>query len=298
LRYQAFESMVNANLKMTGRKTITQTEADNIAELVNTLTGTGTGKIANALKTFNDATKGNAFTAPSYAVSKGKLALGTPLWRALGQATRTTKEGIDAGAPLREAAKNGDVATFLEIGKRYGAIVAGYSTVYGLLAMNGAKIDFRQNSPLSMQVKLPGTNMWIDPSGGLTQIIKLVSRTFLPNPDMDRETQMQKVGEYGQLKTTRPGFGHLLGQYMEGKLAPSISSIIKIGQGEAYGKKYNFNTNEGIKNIAMNFGPLTAEQINDIRTTAKGDPKAVAMMIFTAIFGNSVNIDEKEVARP
>jgi hypothetical protein len=298
LRYKAFESMVNANLKMTGRKAITQTEADNIAEFVNTLTGAGTGKIANALKAFNDATKGNAFTAPSYATSKGKLALGTPLWRALGQATRTTKEGIDAGAPLREAAKNGDVATFLEIGKRYGAIAAGYSTVYGLLALNGAKIDFRQNSPLSMQVKLPGTNMWIEPAGGLNQIIKLASRTFLPNPDMDRETQMQKVGEYGQLKTTRPDPGVLLGKYMEGKLAPSISSIIKISQGEAYGKKYNINTNEGIKNIAMNFGPLTAEQINDIRTTAKGDPKVVALMIFTAIFGNSVNIDEKEVARP
>jgi hypothetical protein len=298
LRYRAFENMVNANLRMTGRKAITQTEADNIAEFVNTLTGAGTGKIANALKTFNDATKGNAFTAPSYAASKTKLALGTPLWKALGQATRTTKEGINAGAPLREAAKNGDVATFLEIGKRYGAIAAGYSTVYGLLALNGAKIDFRQNSPLSMQVKLPGTNMWIEPAGGLNQIIKLASRTFLPNPDMDRETQMQKVGEYGQLKTTRPDAGVLLGKYMEGKLAPSISSIIKIAQGEAYGKKYNINTNEGIKNIAMNFGPLTAEQINDIRTTAKGDPKVVALMIFTAIFGNSVNIDEKEVARP
>lgn len=298
LRYQAFENMVNANLKMTGRKTITQTEADNLAEFVNTLTGVGTGKVANALQLFNEGVKGNAFTAPGYAVSKTKLAFGFPLWRALGQAKRTTKEGMDAGAPLKEAAKNGDVATFLEIGKRYGAIATAYGTVYGLLALNGAKIDFRQNSPLSMQVKLPGTNMWIEPTGGLLQIVKLGFRIANPNPDMDRETQMQKVGEYGVPKTTRPSAGMLMGNYLSGKLAPSISSAIKLAQGEAYGKKYNLNTNEGIKNLAMNFGPLTAEQINDIRTTAKGDPKVVALMILSSIFGDSVNVDEKEVPRP
>jgi hypothetical protein len=278
LRMEAFNDMANAATKKGGKLSVT--EADQISEFVNSLTGAGTGELADLLTRANKFSQNLFFFAPSYRVARGKYTLGFPLWKAIGQARQT-----------------GDMRIVKEIGKRYGATYAAYGTLYGLLALNGVKTDFNPASKNFMKVRVPGSNAYVDPTGGLLSFVKFMARASRPSPQFDKVTGEPKRGEYSEQKFSDPQPWVALGKYLGGAAGPVPAALVRAITKKAYGKSYDYNTQEGKENMAWATAPIWIQQARDIQSDPRLSPGQKSMLTIATFFGASVDAQDKEVPR-
>jgi len=278
LRMEAFNDMARAIEKKGGKLTVS--EADQISEFVNSLTGAGTGKLADLLTSGNKLSQNLFFFAPSYRVARGKYTLGTPLWNAIGQARKTK-----------------DTRIVKEIFKRYAATAAAYGTLYTLLELNGSKTDYNIASKNFMKVRLPGTNTYIDPTGGLLSFVKFMARATRPAPQFDKVTGEPKRGEYGEQKFSDPQPWVALGNYLGGAAGPVPAALVRAVTKKAYGKSYDYNTNEGRENMLWANAPIWIQQSRDIQNDPKLNQGQKAMLQLATFFGASIDAQEKEVPR-
>jgi hypothetical protein len=278
LRMEAFNDMARAIEKKGGKLTVS--EADQISEFVNSLTGAGTGKLADLLTSGNKLSKNLALFAPSYRVARGKYTLGFPMWQAIGQARKTR-----------------DYRIVKEIGKRYGMTAAAYGTLYTLLELHGVKTDYNPASKNFMKVRLPGTNAYIDPTGGLLSFVKFMARVVRPAPQFDKTTGEPKRGEYGEQKFSDPQPWVALGNYLGGAAGPVPAAFVRAITKKAYGKSYDYNTKEGKENMVWALAPIWIQQARDIQNDPKLTPAQKSLLTAAVFFGASVDVQEKEVPR-
>ena len=278
LRMEAFNDMVKA-VEKKGSK-ISVSDADELSEFINTMTGAGTGDFANALAVINKKTQNALFFAPGYRVARGKYTLGTPMWNAINSARKT-----------------GDYRVVKEIGKRYGATLAAYGTIYGLLAANGTKTDFNPASKNFMKVRLPGSNAYVDPTGGLLSFVRFAARATMPNPEFDKVTGEPKRGEFGEQKTREPNPAIALGYYLAGAFGPIPSAAGRAVTKKAFGKSYDYTKPEGRENMVWAVAPIWIQQARDIQSDPKLTPAQKSMLTMATFFGASVDVQEKEVPR-
>lgn len=148
-RVNWIETAKTGKIVKTEGGTLSLDEYKELAEYVNTVTGAGRGKIANAL---NKA----RFFAGGYTVSRFQTAL---------------------GQPIIKAAIKKNPALAREVVKDYAKFVTAASSGYALLTAMGYEVDSDIRSSTFMQVKLNGR--WIDPFGGIFKPLILISRMTL-----------------------------------------------------------------------------------------------------------------------
>lgn len=159
MRIDTFEKLVQGQERpWMGRfgvpKELSLDELKQTAEYVNTVTGVGTGKLANSLKGLNDMPFPLMF-APGYRVSRWKTAMASPAFNAAIRGNRYL-----AAQVLR------DYALFA------GAM---YGTVKGLEAIGG-KFDGDMSSPTFGKTKMSSTTASID--GGVLKPWQLVANVW------------------------------------------------------------------------------------------------------------------------
>jgi hypothetical protein len=218
-----------------------------IGEAVNTMTGRGTGKVAEGVgKAF-----GAVATAPTYTVSRFKLAMGTPAFNAA-----IRKQPVLAARVVADYAKY------------VGTTIAGL-TVAGKYGM---EVEWDDSSSNYLKYKIPGTNVWIDPSGGVLQPLRLAL----------------------QMKTKDPAVTG--GFFIAGKAAPLVRSAMNLQAGlrgkKQFGKSYDPETAEGRLNLLFQFAPLSIQGMTEIKNEPNLTAEQKTALAIAAFFGTNVNVKE------
>jgi len=218
-----------------------------IGEAVNTMTGRGTGKVAEGVgKAF-----GAVATAPTYTVSRFKLAMGTPAFNAA-----IRKQPVLAARVVADYAKYvGTTVTGLVLAGKY-----------------GLEVDWDQSSSNYLKYKIPGTNVWIDPNGGILQPMRLAL----------------------QMKTKDPAITG--GFFAAGKAAPLVRTAMNVQAGlrgkKQFGKSYDPKTPEGRMNLLFGFAPLSGQNAADIKNEPNLTPEQKTVLGIMSFFGTNVNVKE------
>lgn len=218
-----------------------------IGEAVNTMTGRGTGKAAEgAGKLF-----GTVATAPTYTVSRFKLAMGTPFFNAA-----IRKQPVLAARVLADYTKYvGATVTGLVAAQRY-----------------GLEVDWDESSSNYLKYKIPGTNVWIDPNGGILQPVRLAL----------------------QMKTKDPAIAG--GFFLAGKAAPLPRAAMNLQAGlrgkKQFGKSYDPSTPEGKMNLLFQFAPLSGQNIGEIKNEPNLTTEQKTVLGIISFFGTNVNVKE------
>jgi hypothetical protein len=263
-RMQLFEHMAKAqegSWMNRFTKPPTRDTYNAIGEAVNTMTGKGTGEVANALT--SGAIKigehklpiaSKVLIAPGYMVSRWKLALGSP---ALNAAIR--REPMLAARILKDYAKLGSVA------------YAGLK----LAEAHGMEVDFDPKSNNFMKMKLPNSKVYIDPFGGIFAPYKTIAQ-LMPGSKKD--------------PAITAGF------YATGKAAPPVRAYMNYKAGEEkkkqFGKSYDLSTPEGKKNSLLQFLPLSVQNGKEIMEEQGLTSDQRAALLIAAFFGTNVNVKE------
>jgi len=143
----------NRRLTKTEGGDLSLDEYKALAEYVNTVTGAGRGKMADALNQFR-------FFAGGYTVSRFQTAVGQPIVKAL----------------IRRDAKLAK-----EVIKDYGKLVGFASGYYLTMTAMGFQVEGDIRSSNFMQVKKDGR--WIDPFAGLFKPLTLIARMTMGSKD-------------------------------------------------------------------------------------------------------------------
>jgi hypothetical protein len=218
-----------------------------IGEAINTMTGRGTGKVAEAVGKF----PGPLATAPTYTVSRFKLAMGTPVFNAA-----IRKQPVLAARVVADYAKYvGTTVTGLVAAQRY-----------------GLEVDWDESSSNYLKYKLPGTNVWIDPNGGILQPVRLAL----------------------QMKSKDPAIAG--GFFLAGKAAPLPRTAMNVQAGlrgkKQFGKSYDPSTPEGRMNLLFGFAPLSGQNIADIKNEPNLTTEQKTVLGIASFFGANVNVKE------
>jgi hypothetical protein len=218
-----------------------------IGEAVNTMTGKGTGKAAEAVGKF----PGPLATAPTYAVSRFKLAMATPLFNAA-----IRKQPVLAARVVADYAKY------------VGTTIAGLTVA----SKYGMEVEWDDSSSNYLKYKIPGTEVWIDPSGGILQPVRLAL----------------------QMKTKDPAITG--GFFMAGKAAPIPRSVMNLQAGlrgkKQFGKSYDPATDEGKMNLLFQFVPLSIQNMTEIKNDPNLTAEQKTALAVAAFFGANVNVKE------
>lgn len=257
LRMDMFSNIVDSMekpwMRRFGAKPLSKEDYRAIAEYVNTATGEGTGVVASPLKNLNQ--KAPVFFAPGYAVSRWKLAMGTPAFNA---AIRRN--------PALAAYILKDYLTFA-------GVVAG--SLYAAKSA-GAKVEFDPRS--SKFGKMQWGKADVDPFGGILSPLRLA-------------VQMKWGTKDAKGQTHDPNSATTLGYYLRGKAAPSVSLGLNILDKKAFGESYDPKKKEGLKNIAKDlFLPISPGSIGDMAADKRLTPEQKAVLSIAAIFGANVNV--------
>jgi len=279
-------------------KTLTLKDYKEIAEVVNTLTGTNrynlgvTGKVASA-----------TFFAPKYTISRVETALMTPVLKNI---KRNPKLALKAAGDYLK----GSVSI---LGLKFAADA--------LLAYNNPdktkeppKTDTDPRSSKFMAAE--ANNIRANLTGNLLQTYQLFRQitesavnegTQVPYQDGRKLDTSMKIGRDGKPRPTEKynefmagdpdeAVGRFLGQ----KLSPVAGTLRKLAKGEDFGKKYNLSTNEGRINTMLSFAPILGQNginiVNDKRLTQEQK----ALTIFAAVFNAPVQptFDKEKYAKP
>jgi hypothetical protein len=152
-----------------------------VAQLLNVISGRGTGQFAQSL---SNPIFGNLLTAPRYTVSQIQYGIGVPLWNA------KTLKGF------RQAAKV------------YGVQASVVPSLMALAAMHGWKVDWDLRS--SNVGKISKDGVTIDLFGKDAQFMRLAMQSA--------RGRYNKKGEFSEASAT--GVAENLGRYLTGKVAP------------------------------------------------------------------------------
>ena len=238
--------------KIGKSRTLNEKQIRALAEYVNTVTGVGTGKVADALKGLSSA-MGRSMFAPGYFVSRWKTATATPLFNALRADRRLA-----------------------------GVILADYLKLVGIIGGSlfvakqlGADVDTDRRS--SNFGKFRVGDAWVDPWAGMLTPYRLTSQLLEGRANSDNT------------KITKTNVQTTLGYYLSGKAAPPYRALMSIIDGEAFGKSYDRKTLEGWKNLGLGYLPISVQNTKDVFEDDGLSTSQKIALIIAGGFGVNIN---------
>ena len=261
VRVEAFDDMLNAI--SDGKPTLA--DADIVAEFVNTATGAGTGDLAGIAAKFNAMTMNTALFSSGYRIAKGKFSMMTPLANA-----------------LMYGKKSGNYKPAIAIAKKYGQLLAAYGALYSAIIASGGKVDFAPDSPNQFKVRLLGSDVWVDPTGGLYGFLQALYQTFNGSKKLAKDKASLSVKKDGTYAKNEAGYSRL-SRYIEGGMGPVPRAAMGLWTGKSFGKDLSPKTQRGRINIATTlllpiWGEQSAEMVQDKKLP---DAMKVAAILFS-----------------
>jgi hypothetical protein len=279
-------------------KTLTLKDYKEIAEVVNTLTGTNrynlgvVGKAASA-----------TFFAPKYTIARVETALMVPVLKNL---KRNPKLALKAAGDYLKG-------TVSILGLKLAADA--------LLAYNNPdktkeppKTDTDPRSSKFMTAE--ANNIRANLTGNLLQTYQLLRQitesavnegTQVPYQNGRKLDTTMKIGRDGKPRPTEKyseftasDADEAVGRFLGQKLSPVAGTLRKLAKGEDFGKKYNLSTNEGRINTMLSFAPILGQNGIDIVNDKRLTQEQKALTIFTAVFNVQVQptFDKEKYAKP
>jgi hypothetical protein len=279
-------------------KTLTLKDYKEIAEVVNTLTGTNrynlgvTGKVASA-----------TFFAPKYTIARVETALMTPVLKNI---KRNPKLALKAAGDYLKGS-----VSILGLKLAADALLA-YNNPDKTKKPPKTNVDPRSNKFMTAEAN----NISVKLTGNLLQTYQLLRQitesavnegTQVPYQNGRKLDTTMKIGRDGKPRPTEKyseftasDADEAVGRFLGQKLSPVAGTLRKLAKGEDFGKKYNLSTNEGRINTMLSFAPILGQNGIDIVNDKRLTQEQKALTIFAAVFNAPVQptFDKEKYAKP
>jgi hypothetical protein len=279
-------------------KTLTLKDYKEIAEVVNTLTGTNRynlgqgGKIASA-----------TLFAPKYMISRIETGLMTPVLKNI---NRNPKLALKAAGDYLKGS-----VSLLALKFAADALLA-YNNPDKTKEPPKTDTDPRSSKFMTatannIEAKLPGNLLQVYQvmrqmtekqinagTGVLYQNGKKLNTTMKIGRD-GKPTPTEKYNDF----TAKDAMGAIT-NFIGGKVSPGLAIGLGLLDGERFGKPFNLDTNEGRINVMMSFAPILGENGRDIVLDKRLSDEQKALTIFNAVFNFPVQptFDKEKYAKP
>lgn len=279
-------------------KTLTLKDYKEIAEVVNTLTGTNRynlgqgGKIASA-----------TLFAPKYMISRIETGLMTPVLKNM---NRNPKLALKAAGDYLKGS-----VSLLALKFAADALLA-YNNPDKTKEPPKTDTDPRSSKFMTatannIEAKLPGNLLQVYQVMRQMTEKQINAGTGVPYQNGKKLDTTMKIGRDGKPRptekysdfTAKDAMGAVT-NYLGGKVAPGLAIGLGLLDGERFGKPFNLDTNKGRINVMMSFAPILGENGRDIMLDKRLSDEQKALTIFNAVFNFPVQptFDKEKYAKP